>query len=190
MSAFGLSAFGISRNDAEEAGAGIIAPATSTPLEALGTAMSWDLDDEEFPSVPSLTGEAAVLGRDILFELGQIVATPNGDYKTVEGTMNFRLALRRRLLTRKRGFRVRPEYGVGAGTYVKQLQSQRNLDALAGDVEENFEQDPRTEKVLSAVFGEKTDATGEEYLQLDIAVQATGRRLHYPDLDVTANEEV
>lgn len=127
-------------------------------------------------AVPELSEEARAFGRDIAFKAGDFELTPAGDYQTVEGLDNLRQALRRRLLTRPGEYRPRPEYGVGAQTYVKKPATGAKRDELRARIIEDFEGDPRVERVLDVAI-EDTRIDGRDVIKVVAQVLASGREL-------------
>lgn len=89
------------------------------------------------------------LKTDIAHSGGDYIKTPGGDLGTVSGLANYKLALFHRLMTVPGSLVHRPTYGVGATMYQNAPSSFAIQQKFAGVIEEQFAQDPRTEKVLA-----------------------------------------
>jgi phage baseplate assembly protein W len=93
--------------------------------------------------------------------VGDFVRTPGGDLATISGLANYKRALFHRLITVPGTLVHRPEYGVGIGMYQNSPSSFALQQKLAALIKDQFEQDPRTEKV-SSVSISSDDATPEQ----------------------------
>lgn len=73
---------------------------------------------------------------------------PSGDLDLISGLDNVKESLFRRLITSEGSILHRPGYGVGIKNWQGALNSLQNQRELALAIKEQFEQDPRVEKLL------------------------------------------
>jgi phage baseplate assembly protein W len=91
--------------------------------------------------------------------VGDFLTTPGGDLGLISGLSNYKRALFHRLITQPGSLVHRPLYGVGIRSYQNAPSSFAIQQRLATIIQEQFEQDPRTEKVTSVqVVGDDKDA--------------------------------
>ena len=88
-----------------------------------------------------------IYGRDIAFK-SDLVITPAGDIDTISGIDNVKEALFRRLITSKGSLVHRPDYGVGIKDFQNSPSTLFYQQQLAAKIKEQFELDPRVEKVV------------------------------------------
>lgn len=86
------------------------------------------------------------LKRDIAFK-SDFVATPSGDLEIIAGLENLKEALFRRLVTTPGSIIHRPTYGVNLKAFQNSIANLETKRRLALAIREQFEQDPRVEKV-------------------------------------------
>lgn len=84
---------------------------------------------------------------DLAFK-NDMSVTQTGDLELISGLDNVKESLFRRLLTVQGSIIHRPGYGVGIKRYQGALNSLQNQRELALLIKEQFEQDPRVEKLL------------------------------------------
>lgn len=114
-------------------------------MASLSAALSFPLGgDAPTSTVASVLRDA--MGVDILFT-DDTTITPAGDYQTVGGHDNLRLALLRRLITRPGTYRLHPEYGGGIGDYLGKPNTQATRDQLRQAVLDQLSLEPRVESV-------------------------------------------
>lgn len=75
------------------------------------------------------------------------VRTSSGDREKISGLDNYKEALFRRLVTEPGSLIHRPGYGVGIKRFLGALASLSKQRELAGLIQEQFLQDPRTDSV-------------------------------------------
>lgn len=91
------------------------------------------------------------LKRDIAFK-EDFVKTASGDIDKIAGLPNLKEALFRCLITTPGSIIHRPGYGVGIKKFQGSLNSFDNQMTLATLIKQNFEQDPRVEKVTGVSY--------------------------------------
>jgi phage baseplate assembly protein W len=121
--------------------------------------------------------QLAVFGRDLLFT-DDVQVGPNGDYVVVDGVENLRRAILRRLVVKPGEYRLRPEYGVGVGTFVKKPMTRATLDELQQRIVDNLSQEKRIDRLLQVIVNPTTYG-GYPGLYVDIQAQAFGREVHF-----------
>lgn len=90
-----------------------------------------------------ISDRGRLLGRDILFSKGDFLVGPQGDYLTVEGEENLRLAIIRRVLTALKEYQLNPGYGAGLSIAVKEAVSEANIRELRSRIVEQLLLDRR-----------------------------------------------
>lgn len=128
----------------------------------------------------------ALFGRDIWLNAadgqnGDRIVTTARDWRLVEGEEAVRQSLFRRLMTKPGEWKTKPNYGVGASSFVKRPATSRTTDELAGRIVTQYHVDRRVEQV-SAVTADW--AAG--LLRLAIVVKLRGRDLNNQPLIVSA----
>ncbi len=114
-----------------------------------------------------------LFGTDILFT-DDLQVGSNGDYITVKGIENLRMAIWRRLITRPGEFKYRPQYGVGIMSFVKKPLTKANLETLTRRIRENLAQERRISKIVSIdVLRQELD--GDPGIVVTIVFEAGGR---------------
>lgn len=98
----------------------------------------------DFPTDPA--GDP--FGVDILFtDRKQLSAA--GDYITIGGRENLRLAIYRRLDTNPGEYKLRPQYGAGLRSYVKKPRTKAILDEARGRCLEQIAREKRIQLVTA-----------------------------------------
>lgn len=100
------------------------------------------------------------LKKDIAFR-DDFVRSATGDLDTISGLANLKAALFRRLITSPGSLIHRPNYGVGIKDYQNSMSDLPNQQNLALRIKEQFELDPRVEKVVGVRIN-YTDAEPEK----------------------------
>lgn len=121
--------------------------------------------------------ERELFGVDLLFT-DDLQLTAGGDYITLSGYENLKQAILNRLQTRPGEFRIRPEYGVGVGLYVKRAMTTSLLAELKQRIVSNLSQESRIDRV-SQVSVEKWYPQGRPGLKVLVQVVAKGRPLAF-----------
>ncbi len=117
----------------------------------------------------------SVMGKDIFFN-GNTLVSAKGDYQTVAGEENYRRAIMRRLITVPGTHRLRPTYGAGVPTSIKQKMTRSTLDSLKQRIKEQVQSDRRTEAVLDVTLTETT-FDNKPGLRVLVRAKAFGREL-------------
>jgi phage baseplate assembly protein W len=110
-------------------------------------------------------------GKDIAFK-GDLVLTASGDLDTIDGLENVKDALLRRLVTTPGSLIHRPTYGVGLKDFLNGINSRTMRERLANRIQEQFEQDPRVEKVLG--LSVTSDDFSPELVKINVRVKLVG----------------
>lgn len=107
-------------------------------------------------------------GRD-LFWSDDVKVTPAGDWLLVEKEEALRQAVLRRLITSPGEWKTRPDYGVGAGDFVRARHTQATLDELAGRIRDQLLRDVR-------IYAVEDIATEFEdgLLRINVAIKPRG----------------
>lgn len=111
------------------------------------------------------------LKTDFAFK-SDFVVTPTGDLELLSGLENLKDALFRRLVTTPGALIHRPEYGVGLKNYQNAINGIENQRRLAGTIKEQFEQDPRVEKVTGVSFN--VDDNKPDTIKVNCSVSVVG----------------
>lgn len=124
------------------------------------------------PAVEAPISEVDKLfGRDVYMAL-DTATSPAGDWTLVEGEEALKQSLRHRTVTNPGEFRTRPDYGVGAGMYVRARQTQATRAELAGRIRQQYLRDQRVLAVEDVAM-EWSDGL----LKLAVGVTAKGTPL-------------
>lgn len=158
------------------------------------TCFTWTLPSAGTSAAPSVQANTSLtaamrslFGVDIWLNVAdgehvdRIVSTAR-DWRLAEGEEVVRQSLLRRLMTKPGEWKTKPEYGVGASSFVKRPATARTTDELAQRIVTQFRGDKRVEQV-SAVTAEWT--TGG-LLRLSVLVKLRGRDLNNRPLIVSA----
>lgn len=112
-----------------------------------------------------------ILGTDIAHKSDYIL-TSTGDLDTLSGLENVKNALFHRLITSPGSLIHRPNYGVGIKDYQNAPNSIEIQRQLALRIQEQFEQDPRVEKVLGVSLN--YEDLSPEFVEIIVRVRITG----------------
>lgn len=110
--------------------------------------------------------------RDFAFK-SDFVVTASGDLDTVTGLENLKDALYRRLITHPGSLVHRPNYGVGIKDYQNAPGSLAVQRRLALRIQEQFERDPRVEKV-TGVSVNVPDSLKPDLFKVTVRVKPAG----------------
>lgn len=99
--------------------------------------------------------------RDLAFA-SDFVVSAAGDLETATGLENLKDALFRRLVTTPGSLIHRPNYGVGIKAFQNSINSVETQRQIAGRIQEQYERDPRVEKVLGVSIRNFSDAEPEK----------------------------
>lgn len=127
----------------------------------------------------ALEQSGVLLGKDLWWSDG-LVVTAGGDYQTVEGLEALRQSIYRRLLTRPGDYRARPDYGVGALSFVKRRRRASELDQLKVKIVDQLSLDPRISEVAAVDI-----ASIEGGVSVSISVRAGGETLTFRPFNFT-----
>lgn len=100
--------------------------------------------------------DAETFGTDIAFK-ADFITTASGDLDKVTGLANFKEAILRRLVTYPGSLIHRPTYGVGIQKYLGKLNSLSAKQSLAKNIQDQIQEDPRTEAVTGVQVIETDD---------------------------------
>lgn len=111
-----------------------------------------------------------VLGTDLAHKADYVLSA-TGDLDTISGLENVKNALFHRLITSPGSLVHRPDYGVGIKDFQNSPNSIDTQRQLANRIQEQFEQDPRVQKVLgvSLNYGDSTPDQVEIMVRVQIA---------------------
>lgn len=84
-----------------------------------------------------------------LLHNGDFVASSTGDLQTIKGINNLKQALNNRLITMSGSLAHRPTYGIGIQRYQGMTVTIEDQRQIALDIEDQFTQEKRIEKVTS-----------------------------------------
>lgn len=112
-----------------------------------------------------------VLGTDIAHK-SDYVLSATGDLDTISGLENVKNALFHRLITSPGSLIHRPDYGVGISDFQNAPNSIELQRQLALRIQEQFEQDPRVDKVLGVSLTSE-DSTPEK-VSIIVRIRITG----------------
>lgn len=122
--------------------------------------LSYLMPDPPTEPPPELSESGKLLGRDILFQQGDLRVGANGDYKTVEGPDNLRLAIVRRIIIAQREYQLEPNFGAGAGKTLKAPASEAELEQLEGRIVTELERDRRIIEVTKLKLERRQELPG------------------------------
>lgn len=129
-----------------------------------------------------LDAAAAFFGEDIWLDIAapdvtlgeaNYVTTPAGDIAVVTGREALRQSLMRRTITRPGEMPTLPDYGVGAGDYVKAKNTPAIRAELESRIRAQYLRDPRVLSVQAATVAQLDD--GSEGIKIAVSVIPRGR---------------
>jgi phage baseplate assembly protein W len=107
-----------------------------------------------------------------LVHKSDFLKSATGDIGKISGLENYKNALFHRLVTTPGSLIHRPLYGVGVKEFQNAPPTLANQRKLAGRINEQFMQDPRTEKVVSVAIN--FNATSPERMVITVRVKPKG----------------
>lgn len=125
--------------------------------------------------------QAGFFGEDIWYDVsadnsgnaeGDYVITAAGDVQAVNGREALRQSLTRRIITDPEEWPTLPNFGVGAGRYVKAKNTAAVRAELESKIRAQFLRDPRVESVVLVTVWPLADGDG---LKISVTVTPRGR---------------
>ncbi len=113
-------------------------------------------------------------------QLGTYVIDSTGDYANDTGLLNLKKRIFRRLITAKGAFLHAPEYGLGAGTRLKRLNTATEREALATEAELQIAQEPDVQKVKVRVIQDSANPSVARFLVLVRTTQGLVEKFDVP----------
>lgn len=134
------------------------------------------------PIAAQAAAQAALFGEDIWYEVtgdptgngeGDYVVTPSGDLQTATGREALRQSLVRRIITDPEEWPTLPNFGVGAGRYVKAKNTAAVRAELEAKIRSQFLRDPRVDTVDLVVVSPLDD--GSPGIKISVVVSPSGK---------------
>ena len=147
------------------------------PSSSVGTGVSADDIDLQIDRL---------YGHDFYYDIngssGQDLAvTPGGDWLVVTGQVALRQRLLRRFITKPGEWATKPNYGAGAGEFVRKANSSANRSLLANRLREQCLAD----RAVEAVQAVTVDRAGGGLVKFMLSIKPRGITLKHLDIAAT-----